>query len=621
MPSEGSRENEKLMSVKYRPESFLGVDWGTVKDLSHPLVLLPELPTESTNPLAKAAVLERQLEALSAQYAAIRAWRNRFMPIACLDDDLLSEIFQCVALTHPSDTSRSRSWTSLMLVCRRWRAIGVCNSVLWSSVIVGGKRLVKPSPLHMQRSGMRPLTVHIDLSANHFIGPYADYVTTPATLLKFTLSILKPHFDRVRALDITAAREELSQFLFHLGRTKRPNLRCLRVAFDFEEACTTFLPLAFELSVTQNLIARAEVVTLTDAVVFWTDLRNLTILRVQLDPSRSRDAYAHKMSCTTAIIMLRFSPALEELVLQNCFKHSPLEIDFTSTSPPVHLPVLRICNLSASGSVCATILAATRRPPSARIHVTVTESDWDEHAVQVLLEVLQMNFAQPGAPTLRVLQIIHQDSGATDSCCYQWHRWFTDVTLDHLEPSAEPSAGDEVASFSLRMPAFGGQHGRWPLQQALRSVPAKAVQVCELLLCAPIWKRWPRNDVRDLLWLLPGLQSLVVRYKNTGDRVRVRATWQLIMRDVCDALPEQESPKGRTVYWTHNLNQYLQGEFTKKLKDLVDAQMLAGRPLQRLVLHPQFLGQKHLKILSDRWASRVVKVGTEETTFIEVELV
>ena len=135
-----------------------------------------------------------------------------------------------------------------MLVCRRWRAIGVCNSVLWSSVIVGGKRLVKPSPLHMQRSGMRPLTVHIDLSANHFIGPYADYVTTPATLLKLTLSILKPHFDRVRALDITAADEELLQFLCHLGQTRRRNLQSLivTVSFGFSEARSPFASLAHE---------------------------------------------------------------------------------------------------------------------------------------------------------------------------------------------------------------------------------------------------------------------------------------------------------------------------------------------------------------------------------------
>ncbi|KAL1689317.1 hypothetical protein GGG16DRAFT_57947 [Schizophyllum commune] len=622
MRSEGSREDEKLVSVKYRPESFLGVDWGTVKDLNHPLVLLPELPTETTNLLAKAAVLERQLEALSAQYAAIRAWQNRFMPIACLDDDLLSEIFQCVALTHPSDTSRSRSWTSLMLVCRRWRAIGFCDSVLWSFVIVGGKRLAKPSPLHMQRSGMRPLTVHIDLSANHFVGPYADYVTTPATLLKFTLAILKPQFDRVRALEITAAREELLQFLCHLGQTRRPNLQSLivTVSFGFSEAPSPFSALAHDLSIIQNLTACAAEVILTNVVVHWTDLRNLTRLRIRLDPAISRQAHAYKMSCITVLNMLRFSPALEELVLHDCINHSPIGIDVASSSSQVYFPVLRVCDLRASGSVCATILAATRNPPSARIHVTVTESDWDEHAVQVLLEVLQMNFAQPGAPTLRVLQINTLESWATNPGCYQYW-WSTDVALDSFEPHAKPSAGDEISNLSLWMPNNTEEYGLWLLQHVLCSGPTKDVRVCDWSMSGSVQELWPNDVVRDLLRLLPTLQIPIVRHTPTQSLLPRTALQQLVLHDLCNVLSEKESPKGISMYWIQQSYQESQVEFTKKLKDLVDAQMLAGRPLQRLVLYPELLDQKHLKILSDRWAPRVVKVGTEETTFIEVELV
>ncbi|KAL1730739.1 hypothetical protein EV714DRAFT_210285 [Schizophyllum commune] len=623
MLPEGSGVEEQSLLVKYRRESFLGVDWGTVKDLSQPLVLLPELPTESTN-LAKAAVLERQLEALSAQYAAIRAWQNRFMPIACLDDDLLLEIFQCVALTHPSDTWRSRSWTSLMLVCRRWRAIGVCNSVLWSSVIVGGKRLVKPSPLHMQRSGMRPLTVHIDLSANHFIGPDADCVTTPASLLKFTLSILKPHSDRVRTLDITAAHEELLQFLCHLGQTRRRNLQSLivTVSFGFSEARSPFAALAHELSVIQNLTACAAEVILTNVLVYWTDLRNLTRLRIRLDPPISQEAHAYKMSCTTALTMLRLSPALEELVLHDCIKDSPIETVAAGSSPQVHLPVLQVCDLRASGSVCATILTATRNPPSARIHITVTESDWDEHAVTVhaLLIVLRMNFAQPGAPTLRVLQINTLELRATNPGCYQY-RWSTDVALDSFEPYVKPGAGDEINVLSLRMPN-NTEFDLWLLQQVLCSGPTKDVRVCDWSMIVSAQEMWPYDVVRDLLRLLPALQILIVRHKHTQSLLRRTTLQQLVLHDLCNALSEKESPKGISVYWIERSRWLLQAERIMKIKDLVDAQMLAGRPLQKLVvLYPEYLDEEHLRILNERWATRELKVGTEEMAFIEVELI
>ncbi|KAL1701430.1 hypothetical protein EV121DRAFT_282659 [Schizophyllum commune] len=613
MLSEGSGVEEQSLSVKYRRESFLGVDWGTVEDLSQHLVLLPELPTESTSPLAKAAVLDRQLEALSTRYAAITAWRNHFMPIASLNDDLLSEIFQWVAWAHPVGTEHRRSWAGLMLVCRRWRAIGVSSSVLWSSVVVGGKRRVEPSPLHMQRSGMRPLTVHIDFSGDYFLD---------AALSKSTLSVIKPHFDRLMALDITAKRQELLQVLCHLGQTRRPNLQSLRVTvcFGYQEAPSPFSPLAYDLSIIQNLTACAAEVIPTNVVVHWTDLRNLTRLRIRLDPAISRQAHAYKMSCITVLNMLRFSPALEELVLHDCINHSPIRIDVASSSSQVYFPVLRVCDLRASGSVCATILAATRNPPSARIHVTVTESDWDEHAVQVLLEVLQMNFAQPGAPTLRVLQINTLESWATNPGCYQYW-WSTDVALDSFEPHAKPSAGDEISNLSLWMPNNTEEYGLWLLQHVLCSGPTKDVRVCDWSMSGSVQELWPNDVVRDLLRLLPTLQIPIVRHTPTQSLLPRTASQQLVLHDLCNVLSEKESPKGISMYWIQQLYQESQVEFTKKLKDLVDAQMLAGRPLQRLVLYPELLDQKHLKILSDRWAPRVVKVGTEETTFIEVELV
>ncbi|KAL1678513.1 hypothetical protein EV122DRAFT_211836 [Schizophyllum commune] len=624
MLSEGSGVEEQSLSVRYRRESFLGVDWGTVENLSQPLVLIPELPTESTSPLAKAAVLDRQLEALSTRYAAIRAWRNHFMPIASLNDDLLSEIFQWVAWAHPVGTEYRRSWAGLMLVCRRWRAIGVSSSVLWSSVVVGGKRIVKPSPLHMQRSGMRPLTVHIDLSANHFIGPDADYVTTPATLLKSTLSILKPHFDRVRALDITAAHEELLQFLCHLGQTRRRNLQSLivTVSFGFSEARSPFAALAHELSVVQNLTACAAEVILTNVLVYWTDLRNLTRLRIRLDPPISQQAHAYKMSCTTALTMLRLSPALEELVLHDCIKDSPIEIAAAGSSPQVHLPVLRVCDLRASGCVCTTILAATRNPPSARMHITVTESDWDVHAVTVALPlaVLRMNFARRGAPTLRVLQIDTLESSATNPGCYQY-RWSTDVALDSFEPYAKPGAGDEITNLSLWVPNNTEEYGLWLLQHVLCSGPTKDVRVCDWSMSGSAEDLWPQDVFRNLLRLLPALQILIVRHTPAQSLLPRTALQQLVLHDLCNVLSEKESSEGISMYWMQQSYQESQVELTKKLKDLVDAQMLAGRPLQRLVLYPELLDQKHLKILSDRWATRAVKVGAEEMTFIEVELV
>ena len=107
---------------------------------------------------------------------------------------------------------------------------------------------------------------------------------------------------------------------------------------------------------------------------------------------------------------------------------------------------------------------------------------------------------------------------------------------------------------------------------------------------------WPQDVVRNLLRLLPTLQILIVRHTPTQSLLPRTALQQLVLHDLCNVLSEKESSKGISMYWIQQSSQESQVEFTKKLKDLVNAQMLAGRPLQRLVLHPEFLDQKHLKV-------------------------
>ncbi|KAI0032014.1 hypothetical protein K488DRAFT_86278 [Vararia minispora EC-137] len=92
---------------------------------------------------------------------------NHDSPISRLPFEILSQCF--LAYAAATDSLAALTWTDLMLVCRRWRAIALGSPVLWSSVSVGfdaacGSAVRRRLTAQVARAKEHPLDVRINLT-------------------------------------------------------------------------------------------------------------------------------------------------------------------------------------------------------------------------------------------------------------------------------------------------------------------------------------------------------------------------------------------------------------------------------------------------------------------------
>lgn len=88
--------------------------------------------------------VEERIHKLHAQLADAYELRNSFAPIACLQDEVLSEIFQFVCdeytfLPYEELTSRCHDLSCLTSISRRWRRVALSTVGLWSTIDVVAK--------------------------------------------------------------------------------------------------------------------------------------------------------------------------------------------------------------------------------------------------------------------------------------------------------------------------------------------------------------------------------------------------------------------------------------------------------------------------------------------------
>ena len=98
---------------------------------------------------------------------------NALSPTAKLPDEILSRVFMEVHAFPQNRPQKSRGysesddppqldphWLHLAQVCRRWRAIALQLSELWSDIQIISEEHIPFVKLQLERSGVRPLAIH-----------------------------------------------------------------------------------------------------------------------------------------------------------------------------------------------------------------------------------------------------------------------------------------------------------------------------------------------------------------------------------------------------------------------------------------------------------------------------
>ncbi|KAL1755081.1 hypothetical protein FB107DRAFT_214315, partial [Schizophyllum commune] len=542
--------------------SYLEVDWGTAKDLTQPLVILPELPADLSSPAARVAKLDAQAAAVRAHLAAIWSHRNDYIPIAQLPDETLADIFLWVAHSLPLDSPAFRDWTSLMLVCRRWRSVAVSSPALWSRVYIGHDIPSFSSLLRIDRCKMHPLTVNMNVDAN--------YTQTDASILRSALSIVGPHFHNVETLEARATHMTIRKLVYMLAEKKRRNLRHLSLALAdthyWEE------PEWFDLhpDTAANLFSHLTSISLSNVGLDLDYFHNLTRIHIVYTAA----LHVHLLKFPTLEALLRRSPALNDLVLWDCF----FVDDIHASSAPIILPCLSRCSLRAHPAHCAFLLSAVQIPPMTTVAVFVP-GEWRVDEVIPLIDVLRKHFERPGAPLLRALQL--QDEAPT------W-KWYTNPMLQYDgEKGHEPSLCLEIA---MKSP------NAW-LDLAtgiLQPVFTKNVAALD-------WSRYSRPRYGEglcdafqynVLRVLPALRDVFVCSAPHN------FSWICKIREMVEETPEnlQEGSMRRLegVYWVESaryseISKNAMEKFTGNLRQMIDAYARVGHPLKRLAFDPDWL--------------------------------
>ncbi|KAL1747250.1 hypothetical protein HDZ31DRAFT_32289, partial [Schizophyllum fasciatum] len=549
--------------------AFLGIDWGRSEELSQPLVLLPESQSKGMNASAKVATLDEQIVAIRARLAGIISYRNLYTPIFSLSDDILAEIFLWVVRESPDFTDRH-----CVGVCRRWRSIGVSTPALWSYLCYGESLASWPSTLQLSRCKEYPLTTKIVLEPEMVLED-----------LHSALRRLKDRLDQIRVLEVAADLDyNLRDFVGLYGKNKRENLRNLSLSLGSPGYNGLFV---LTTETTQNLVSHLTAIRLTNVVVNWDDLRNLTTMSISyVCDSASKQMCS--LGYSSLFALLRRSPALETLLLRDCINAT----EHATPSETIGLPFLNLCDLRAATVVCIKILSAIKIPPSTSIHVALPETITSVDDILPVMKILHDHFERPSAPALRALRLdldrpaVWFGGPSLPGC-----RWYTDCRLDRIGGRGPP------AELSVHVQAADEGMLTCIVEVVLQSALSKDVELLDWRQTRE-WEGCLPGDVfrERLLCLLPALRSVVGRCS------KVDSSWLQTMREMAEAASDDSNarpqdrkfPPLRDIYWVESVlredvSKNVIGKFTGQLRQTIDACARTQFPLANLILDPGWL--------------------------------
>ncbi|KAL1678559.1 hypothetical protein EV122DRAFT_290317 [Schizophyllum commune] len=442
--STSSASGAHRLPLIYQPDPYLELEWATSSFLSQPLLVLPDRNVEN-NGDDQVTRLDDYIASLYTHITSITSHRNMLLPISRLPNEILSSIFLLVASSREGQPRHPKYWTGLMLVCRRWRIVGVSSPILWShmSIMPSGKsRLALPPPHQSRYCGTHSLTVAIYLT---------DIFRSAWPRLQF-------HADYIRELTMHGSGTCLNTFFGLFGTSRRDSLRNLSVTHVVSPTWTDSGPCVIPPEASKNVAS------------------NLQKLHLEVTAS-------------LLLAVVRRSPSLQHLSLETYFATDGL----STHGEPVVLPYLRSLDLRAQPLVCAFIISALRMPAYARFSIHSNNRNETEDNYRCLCDALRGHFSRSSAPVLRTLQLREQ---------HQW-AWYVDLPAE--DDCSRSIPGEHVLLLHLLSPFDDDELYERTLRQALDAVPSGQVEYLHSCQGKAVLKVGAR---RQLLSLLPSLRLL-----------------------------------------------------------------------------------------------------------------
>ncbi|KAL1727553.1 hypothetical protein EV714DRAFT_286402 [Schizophyllum commune] len=551
----------------------LSVRWGFSKMLNEPLLVLPEQGRSTTD----TAEMDGYIASFDAHLAALKSHRNLIVPAVCMPSELLSEIFLFVAFSgRPLLRGRLQSWSYLMLVCRRWRAIGVSTPILWSRMHVAMRardpaHLILPSPHHRIRCKTHPLTMTIDLERDS---------TGQATLT--LLPVLVPHFDQFASLKLAGTEPFLQHFLESYTASRRIGLQMLSLIL---QPAGDHGPFVLSQEATQNVVPCLRTLFLQNVAVQWDALRNLQSLTMYFYSFVESDA-PQPITLSVLLSTLRRSPDLRKFLLLTRNGSDMLD----AQTELAHLSCLNYLYLTAHPLLCAAMLASVHMPSWSDI--VIQTSGATENEYQPLHDAVGGLFNRPGAPAMH-------------------------SPADEGQPNGIPEGSGARLSITAYPPGDEEMQGRL-LVRLLSAVPSQTIIH---LICGAGSLLLQRNICRLVLRALPSLQWISCRGRLDDHQI-----WFDALRDWAGSNAdhklrsfrwELQDETASTVVW---LGEHVR-RVSKDLQDVLDACAGGGRAVRRLVISSEWQSHNMMAVINLVTHAREmgVKVDMEpDTVYCEI---
>ncbi|TFY73441.1 hypothetical protein EWM64_g10571 [Hericium alpestre] len=225
--------------------------------------------------------VEGQLYGLNHVMCALKTQRNALLPISRLPPEVLSQIFQYIAVVEQSyprtryfppflGSSGTLGWIKITHVCRQWRDVALADSRLWAKTVCA---LPSATPEMLQRSGTAPITINHDFS----------YYRNKSRILK-SVQLALTHIARTKEIRISANKRILTNIVDSLQDNPAPILETLELCLSADARTGFFYESVHLPARICSSTPRLRNLILDNCSIPWDSplLRNLTHLEVRL---------------------------------------------------------------------------------------------------------------------------------------------------------------------------------------------------------------------------------------------------------------------------------------------------------------------------------------------------
>ncbi|VDC04438.1 unnamed protein product [Peniophora sp. CBMAI 1063] len=353
-------------------------------------------------------LLDAEIQRSSSRLQRLREYRNSLAsPIHNLLPEILSHIFFIYA--QDNDELFNMRWARLLLVCRRWRDIGMLTPKLWSFMDLFAAyydewdeasarkeaRDAQRVRAQMARVGLAPTTVKLTLHLNLSEPKRAclPMFWIPSALQSFHLNGINAPFHEVIDVFVKHQHSSLAHFAAYQ----------LVPAGPFDDAARAVTPLPDD--ILKVNLPRLRELSLAGFRFNWTFIHDLRVLNVEYYPENDLSSTLRDISDA-----LTRCSALEELWL---ILHSEGDGSMISSfSQTVWLPNAQIISLQGPAGFCLGLLEAlTDLPCTSQLRVSplhppsLTSNDVCNSP---LLSYLTSHARRVDAPTMRAVSLVNQ---------------------------------------------------------------------------------------------------------------------------------------------------------------------------------------------------------------------